>query len=113
MTVKDRRIGRNVPKRRLLTPAALVCTAKSGAVETCDNRKAVDVLKRKLLTPAALVCPAKARQSTSGALETCPSDACGMTRALRTCSIRNKQRQDSKDTLHSGVGDGGGKDGWA
>ena len=25
------------------------CTAKSGAVETCSNRRAVDVLERKLL----------------------------------------------------------------
>ena len=40
------------------------CTAKSGAVETCGNRRAVDVPKRKLVTPAALVCLAKARQST-------------------------------------------------
>ena len=84
-----------------MSKRSAVCTAKSGAVETCGNRKAVGVLKRKLLTPAALVCPTKARQSTSGALETCPTDACSITPALRTCSIRNKQRQDSGDRWHN------------
>ena len=44
-----------------MSKRSAVCTAKSGAVETCGNRKAVDVLKRKFLTPAALVCPAKTR----------------------------------------------------
>ena len=32
-----------------MSKRSAVCTAKSGAVETRGNRKAVDVLKRKLL----------------------------------------------------------------
>ena len=32
-----------------MSKASAVCTAKSGAVETCSNRRAVDVLERKLL----------------------------------------------------------------
>ena len=32
-----------------MSKRSAVCTAKSGAVETCGNRGAVDVLKRKLL----------------------------------------------------------------
>ena len=46
-TAKNKTIKRSSVEG--MSKRSSICTAKSGAVETCGKRRAVDVLKRKLL----------------------------------------------------------------